>query len=110
MASSIPAEMEHLWNIRGFLGAGYCYCAQAMQGQRPMTGEQKLENVAAQIAACEEGRTNLLTCPFCQVAIFQGDDLCCKPMAVAVSVILDRKEQDDRFRHLDAVAEKVSRN
>jgi hypothetical protein len=75
-----------------------------------MTGEAKLNNIAAQIKACEEGRTNVITCPYCNIATFAGDAMCCKPIAVAISAILDRKELEERLSLADQIVNKVLQN
>lgn len=53
----------------------------------------------------------MITCPYCGAANKQEDGtFCCSAFTVSVSAVLDRKDLEDRQRHLDAVAEKASRN
>lgn len=75
-----------------------------------MTPEQKIKNVEAQILACEQGRTDCITCPYCRKANYNGNPLCCEKFGRLVAAILIRKEDGDRAEVAEQIAEKVSRN
>ena len=75
-----------------------------------MTAEQKLQNVEAQITAAEQGRTNVLNCPYCGKHNVQGEPLCCTSFGRAVAAVLLRKERDDQVEHAERILEKVERN
>jgi uncharacterized protein CbrC (UPF0167 family) len=75
-----------------------------------LTAEQKIENIEKQIMACEQQRTNILTCPYCMRQNIEGEPLCCHPFARAVAAILLRKELHDKAEEAERIAEKVTRN
>ncbi len=75
-----------------------------------MTPDQKIENIEKQITACEQQRTNVITCPYCDKQNIEGNPLCCNAMARAVAAILMRKELHDKQEHAERIAEQVSRN
>jgi hypothetical protein len=76
-----------------------------------MTGTEKLQSVERQIAACERFGVYSITCPYCGAENnAESEALCCELLGKAVKAILHRKAIQDRFRELDELYERVSRN
>ena len=76
-----------------------------------MTAQAKIANVEAQIEACEAGRTNVITCPYCGTQNWEpGPDdspaLCCRLFAAAALAIIERQAIEEQKR----IAERVSCN
>jgi hypothetical protein len=55
-----------------------------------MNAEKRLENIYAQVKACDEGRTNTITCPYCAGINQDGVDFCCKLFGQAAIAALER--------------------
>ncbi len=75
-----------------------------------MTSEQKVQYVEAQITAAEQGRQNVLNCPYCGGKNIEGEPLCCISFARAAAAVLIRKEGHDQIEHAERILEKVERN
>lgn len=75
-----------------------------------MTSEQKLENVRAQMKAVEEGRTNVITCPYCDARLMKGDMLCCETFIKAAMAIVERQGVQEQIDNAARIADKVSLN
>lgn len=75
-----------------------------------MTPEQKIASIEAQIAACERGATNIITCPYCDEQNKQGQPLCCETFAKAAMAIIQRQGTHELVEHAERIAEQVSRN
>lgn len=75
-----------------------------------MTPDQKIANIESQITACEQGRTNVITCPYCYQQNVEGQPLCCNLMGRAVAAILLRKDLQEKAEQAERIAEKVSNN
>ncbi len=75
-----------------------------------MTADERLRNVEAQITACEQGRTNVITCPYCMKQNVEGQPLCCNALGRAVAAILIRKDMQDKTEHAEKILEKVQSN
>jgi len=75
-----------------------------------MTPDQKVANIEAQITACEQGRTNVITCPYCDKQNVEGQPLCCNALGRAVAAILIRKDLKEKAEQAERIAESVSRN
>ncbi len=75
-----------------------------------MTPDQKVDYVEKQVTALEQKRTNVLNCPYCETAIFEGDILCCIPLGRAVAAVIMRKETKEKIEQAERIAEKVASN
>jgi hypothetical protein len=75
-----------------------------------MTSDQKIANIEAQITACQQGRTNAITCPYCNKQNVEGNPLCCNTFARAVAAILLRKDMRAKAEHAERILEKVQSN
>jgi hypothetical protein len=75
-----------------------------------MNGEQKIEYIAKQIHACEQGRQNAINCPYCDSQNIEGNPLCCVLMGRAVAAILINKDDKERAEHAERILEKVQAN
>ena len=74
--------------------------------ERAMTSDEKLKNIESQMKACEDGRTNVITCPYCgsqNVEPGPGDNpsLCCRLFAAAALAIIERQALEDSKRAVD---------
>jgi hypothetical protein len=75
-----------------------------------MTSEQKIEYIAKQIHAAEQGRQNAINCPYCDEQNIEGNPLCCVLMGRAVAAILINKDDKERAEHAERILEKVQAN
>ena len=74
-----------------------------------MTPEQKIANVEAQIKAAEQGRTNILNCPYCGAQNKEdAPSLCCETLSIVVLATLDRWAVDDERRRFEQIYENVN--
>lgn len=70
-----------------------------------MTGDEKIEFVARQIADLREGETKTLACPYCQGLTRKGKEFCCDMMTKCVQAVLDREHLEAETRLQEAVME-----
>lgn len=75
-----------------------------------MNADERIEFIEKQITACEQQRTNVITCPYCDKQNVEGHPLCCNAMGRAVAAILLRKDLQEKADHAERIAEQVSRN
>jgi hypothetical protein len=75
-----------------------------------VTSDQKIANVEAQITACEQGRTDVITCPYCCEQNREQFPLCCEMLGKCVAAILIRKDMHDKAEHAERILEKVQSN
>jgi hypothetical protein len=76
-----------------------------------MTPEQKIANVESQILACSQGRTNVITCPYCGEQVTSGNKaLCCADMGRTVWAILRKQAQAELLETAARVADRVAMN
>ena len=76
-----------------------------------MSSPSKIADIEAQIEACEAGRTNVITCPYCAGKNWkpegaQSPALCCRLFAAAALAIIERQAVEEQKR----IAERVSCN
>jgi len=72
----------------------------------PMSGEQKLAFVEAQISA---GSTDML-CPYCGAHnAFGSQSLCCGTFADAVNAVLDRISTRQQKQQFERIAEQIDK-
>jgi hypothetical protein len=56
--------------------------------------DPKIANIEAQINAAMQGRTNIITCPYCGVQNHAGRDrLCCEDFGLVVRAVLRKQAQ-----------------
>lgn len=72
-----------------------------------MSPEEKIENIEKQLGAIEDGRTNVLNCPYCGVQTKQGEVLCCMTMGKAVRAILQRQTTGELAEKAERIAEAI---
>lgn len=72
--------------------------------------QQKIENVAAQIAECERGTRVTIICPYCGEQNKQGQPLCCETFAKAAMAVIQRQGQAELIEHAGRIAEAIARN
>ena len=65
-----------------------------------MSADSKIANIEAQIAAVEEGRTNVITCPYCGAQNIEPP-MCCRLFAAAALAIIERQEMKETIRAVD---------
>ena len=74
-----------------------------------MSAESKIADIEAQIEACEAGRTNVITCPYCgeknwEPELGQSPTLCCRLFAAAALAILERQAVEEQKRIVERVS------
>ena len=75
-----------------------------------MSPEEKLDYVRKQIHACEEARTNVITCPYCGQINQVGEPLCCETFAKAAMAIISADGVKERIELAERIGEAASRN
>ena len=70
-----------------------------------MTGEEKLESVAAQIHAIRTNRSvsRSITCPYCGAVNVQGEPLCCETFGKAAMAVIQRDSFNDIVDHVKRI-------
>lgn len=75
-----------------------------------MTGEQKLEFIAQQIAQVKLGNSSSIFCPYCGTKNHRSDvHLCCKLLAEASTAVLDRMEKTETVEFMQRAADNATR-
>ena len=54
------------------------------------SAERRIENIYAQVKACDEGRTNTITCPYCGGINKEDVPFCCDLCSKACIAALER--------------------
>jgi hypothetical protein len=75
-----------------------------------LTPDEKIENIAQQMRACEIGALQELACPYCGSINTQGQPLCCNLFAAAALAIMQREDARAQLEMADRIAEKALRN
>lgn len=75
-----------------------------------MTADERIEYLEKQMKALEQGRQNVLNCPYCQSQNEPGEPFCCSTLSAAVMAICDRKDFQERRDLAEQIAEKASLN
>lgn len=75
-----------------------------------LTPEEKIENIAQQMRACELGALQELACPYCGEINKQGEPLCCNLFAAAALAIMQRQDTRAQIEMADRIAEKALTN
>ena len=75
-----------------------------------LTPDQKIDNIAQQMRACELGALQELACPYCGEINKQGQPLCCNLFAAAALAIMQRQDTREQIEMADRIAEKALTN
>ncbi len=74
------------------------------------SAELRMENVYAQVKACDEGRTNVITCPYCGGINKEDVEFCCDLFGKASIAALERLRYEQAKETAERVMERHSRN
>jgi hypothetical protein len=72
-----------------------------------ITPDERIEIVAANIAACERGESLFIPCPYCNALNKAGEPLCCNLLAYAAMAVCSRQEVNDTLEIAERIAEKT---
>ena len=65
-----------------------------------MSAESAIASIEAQITAVEEGRTNVITCPYCGEQNVEPP-ICCRLFAAAALAIMERQALEETIRAVE---------
>ena len=65
-----------------------------------MSADSNIASIEAQIAAVEEGRTNVITCPYCGAQNIEPP-LCCRLFAAAALAIMERQALQETIKAVE---------
>jgi len=74
------------------------------------SAERRLENIYAQVKACDEGRTNVITCPYCGGLNKPDVDFCCDLFGKASLAALERLRVEQSTQVVKRVMERHNQN
>ena len=74
------------------------------------SAEKRMENVYAQVKACDEGRTNVITCPYCGGLNKEDVDFCCDLFGKASVAALERIRVEQSKEVVERVMERHQNN
>ena len=81
------------------------------QGPEEMnSAERRIENVYAQVKACDEGRTNVITCPYCGGLNKEDVDFCCELFGQASIAALERLRVEQGIEVARKITERHANN
>ena len=74
------------------------------------SAEKRMENIYAQVKACDEGRTNVITCPYCGGLNKEDVDFCCDLFGKASVAALERLRVEQSREVVERVMERHQNN
>ena len=74
------------------------------------SAEKRMENIYAQVKACDEGRTNVITCPYCGGLNKEDVEFCCDLFGKASVAALERIRVEQSKEVVERVMERHHNN
>ena len=74
------------------------------------SAEKRIQNIYAQVKACDEGRTNVITCPYCGGLNKEDVEFCCDLFGKASVAALERIRVEQSKEVVERVMERHHNN